>query len=55
MLVNTMDGKQYMKNIGHGTDWFRRKWLEYQVTERIWGFTIMELLVIVVIILLVTI
>lgn len=55
MLVNMMDGKQYMKSIGHGIDWLKSKWYEYELKQRILGFTLMELLVIVVILLLVTI
>ena len=35
-----------MKNIAFG---IKRWWYEYQLKQRIWGFTIMELLVIVVV------
>jgi hypothetical protein len=53
--MNMMGWNQSMKIIGRGVKWFRCKWYDYQLTSRIWGFTIMELLVITILLILVTI
>lgn len=45
-----MEENLSMKNIGFG---IKRWWYEYQLKQRIWGFTIMELLVIAVLIVLI--